>query len=80
VIQASIGNTGLHEKEFRSNRLKNSTFTSINATGFVMATSHEHDGLPIYQDTITKKKRATPNSLPPRAWTDAEDANLVKGY
>ncbi len=45
-----------------------------------IATSHGHNGLPTYRDTNTKKKRAKPNPLPPRAWTDAEDVDLVKGY
>ena len=42
------------------------------------ATSRLHDGLSTYRNT--KEKRAKPNPLPPRAWTDAEDADLVKGY
>ena len=37
-----------------------------------MATSH--------RDASPKKKRARPNPLPPRAWTEAEDADLVKGH
>jgi len=80
VTQVGIGNSGVQEKGFRSDGLKDSAFISVNATESVMVTSHGHDGLPIYQDTGGKKKRATPNPLPPRAWTDAEDVDLVKGY
>lgn len=80
MTQVCIENTGLPGKGYRSGGLKGSAFTSVNATGSVIATSHGHDELPLYKDTSMKKKRATPNPLPPRAWTDAEDADLVKGY
>ena len=62
-------------------RSEGSTATSTlwdNVKGSTSATSRADDGLTSYRNT--KEKRAKPNPLPPRAWTDAEDADLVKGY
>ena len=80
VTQAGIRYSGVPESGFRNDSMTGTTSTSASLAESATASSHPYDGPPIPKDNSAKKKRARPNPLPPRAWTDAEDADLVKGY
>ena len=56
------------------------TSTSVDVRGPATVGSQPYDGHQTYRDIDIKKNSDRPNPLPPRAWTDAEDADLVKGY
>ena len=79
ATQADVIHSEAQAHEFRSKKLTENPDNGASLTGSLTLSSHLNDNGHTHRN-MSKKKRARPNPLPPRAWMENEDADLAKGY